>query len=238
MSAIINPFIRGFNHLTTQRQLVITYEDDCPPAFRPLHESQAHLRDDEIRQHPCIFCDGFALITEGQTVPDVIEAQCTGIGIVRTVVYAVMANDTGHPMHVGDTYSAESAATLIHRLHFMTGHYSRCWEISSAHISRQALAGLGAMADIATPSGLLFEAFRLPYSHAVGVKLIATPWTSENLRDITDQNATQLRQEHMAAGLPGSLVNVLHLAALADTRILIFDPDAPALEGLLLHDHG
>jgi len=85
---------------------------------------------------------------------------------------------------------------------------------------------------------LLFEAFRLPYSHAVGVKLIATPWTSENLRHITDQNATQLRQEHMAAGLPGSLVNVLHLAALADTRILIFDPDAPALEGLPLHDHG
>ena len=42
----------------------------------------------------------------------------------------------------------------------------------------------------------------------------------------------------MAAGLPGSLVNVLHLAALADTRILIFDPDAPALEGLPLHDHG
>jgi hypothetical protein len=36
--------------------------------------------------------------------------------------------------------------------------------------------------------------------------------------------------------MPESLVNVLLLAALADVRILIFDADAPVLDGLPLYE--
>jgi hypothetical protein len=46
----------------------------------------------------------------------------------------------------------------------------------------------------------------------------------------------QLRQEHRAKGMPESLVEVLHLAALADVRMLVFDADAPVLDGLPLYD--
>ena len=91
------------------------------------------------------------------------------------------------------------------------------------------------MADTQTPSGLLFTAFHIPCSPAVGVKLIATPWTSANLLQVEGITAEQLRQEHLAQGTPPSLVEVLHQAATVDVRILILDCDAATLNGLALY---
>ncbi|HMW53941.1 MAG TPA: ABC transporter substrate-binding protein, partial [Rhodocyclaceae bacterium] len=108
--------------------------------------------------------------------------------------------------------------------------------ISSAHITEEAGRYLANLADIATPSGFLFVAFRIPYSPAIGVKLIATPWTDANLQLVEDITAEELRQEHWTRGMPESLMEVLHLAALADVRMLVFDADAPVLDGLPLYD--
>lgn len=230
-----NPFFRGYQNLCIDRSLYITYEDDCPPVWRPLHPSQAHLPDDQVARFPCVFNNDFALITEGQDIPEHLDAQCQTEGVVRTVVYAVSGDDSGQPIHVGDTYSEEAAREVVRRLSFETGFYSRCWEISSAHLTAEAGRFLAELADIATPSGFLFIAFRIPYSPAIGVKLIATPWTDANLQPIEGITAEQLRQEHRNKGMPESLVEVLHLAAVADVRMLVFDADAPILEGLTLY---
>lgn len=230
-----NPFLRGYQKLRIDRTLCITTEDDCPPVWRPLHPSQAHLPNDQIALFPCVFNNDFALITEGQDIPEDLEARCQTEGVVRTVVYAVSGDDSGQPVHVGDTYSAEAAREVVRRLSFETGFYSRCWEISSAHLTPEAGRFLAELADIATPSGFLFVAFRIPYSPAIGVKLIATPWTDANLQLIEDITAEQLRQEHRNKGMPESLVEVLHQAAVADVRMLVFDADAPILEGLTLY---
>ncbi|MBB4845142.1 hypothetical protein HNP55_003688 [Paucibacter oligotrophus] len=230
-----NPFLRGYQNLRIDRTLCITYEDDCPPVWRPLHPSQAHLPNDQIALFPCVFNNDFALITEGQDIPEDLDAQCQTEGVVRTVVYAVSGDDSGQPVHVGDTYSEEAAREVVRRLSFETGFYSRCWEISSVHLTAEAGRFLAELADIATPSGFLFVAFRIPYSPAIGVKLIATPWTDANLQPIEGITAEQLRQEHRNKGMPESLVEVLHLAAVADARMLVFDADAPILEGLTLY---
>ncbi|HAY11675.1 MAG TPA: ABC transporter substrate-binding protein [Thauera sp.] len=231
-----NPFLRGYQNLRIDRSLCITHEGDCPPVWRPLHPSQAHLPDDQVALFPCVFNNDFALITEGQDIPDDLEAQCQTEGVVRTVVYAVSGDDSGQPVHVGDTYSKEAAREVVRRLSFETGFYSRCWEISSAHLTPEAGRFLAELADIATPSGFLFVAFRIPYSPAIGLKLIATPWTDANLQHVEGISAEQLRQEHRAKGMPESLVEALHLAALADVRILVFDADANVLDGLPLYD--
>ncbi len=235
MSPNSNPFLRGYQNLSIDRSLCITYEYYCPPAWRPLHPSQAHLPDDQVALFPCVFNNDFALITEDQDIPEDLDAQCQTEGVVRTVVYAVSGDDFGQPVHVGDTYSEEAAREVVRRLSFETGFYSRCWEISSAHLTPAAGRFLAELADIATPSGFLFVAFRIPYSPAIGVKLIATPWTDANLQLIEGITAEQLRQEHRNKGMPESLVEVLHLAAVADARMLVFDADAPILEGLTLY---
>ena len=236
MSQTPNPFIRGYQNLHVVRTLCITYEDDSPPVWRRLHPSQAHLLDDQIAQFPCILCNDFALITEGQEVGDDLEAQCQTEGIVRSVVHAILGGDAGQPIHIGDTYAAEDAREVVRRLTFETGFYSRCWEISTAHITEEAGCYLTELADIATPIGFLFVAFRIPYSPAIGVKVIATPWTDANLQYVEGITAEQLRQEQCDKGMPESLVNVLLLAAQADVRILIFDADAPVLDGLPLYE--
>ncbi len=38
-----NPFARGYDNLHIELLLLITYENDCPLCFRPVHDSQAHL---------------------------------------------------------------------------------------------------------------------------------------------------------------------------------------------------
>jgi hypothetical protein len=231
-----NPFVRGYQGLSVRRLLAITYEDDCPSTYLPLHPSQAHLRDDQVQLFPCVFCDDFALITEGQTIPDELDGKCRHTGIVRTVIYAVMADDFGTPVHVGDTYSEAAAREVVRRLTFETGHYSRCWEISSGHLPEATRQYLEALAGARTVTGLLFEAFWVPDSDAVGVKLIATPWTGANLESVEGRDARALHNEQVDACVPEPLIAVMELAALADVRMLIFDPNAPVLEGLALYD--
>ena len=231
-----NPFLRGYQNLRIDRSLCVTYEDDCPPVWRPLHPSQAHLPDDQVALFPCVFNNDFALITEGQVIPGDLEAQCQSEGVVRTVVYAISGDDFGQPVHVGDTYSEEAAREVVRRLSFETGFYSRCWEISSAHLTGDAGRFLAELADIATSTLFLFIAFRIPYSPAIGLKLIATPWTDENLRAVEGITAKRLMQEHRKKGMPESLMHVLHLAALADVRMLVFDADAQVLDGLPIYD--
>ena len=173
---------------------------------------------------------GAALMAECDAVEGV-----SGEGVVGAVVYAIHGDDfDGRPVHVGDTYSAEAAREVVQRLSFETGYYSRCWEVSSAHISHETGQYLANLADLATPEAFLFVAFRVPYSPAIGVKLISTPWTDQHLQDVEGITAEQLRQEHRSKGMPDDLAQILALAGQADVRILILDADAPVLPGLPL----
>lgn len=233
-----NPFARGYDHLHIERLLMITYEDDYPPCFRPVHASQPHLLDHELQLFPCQFNDDFALISEGQSIADELEEHCQSTGLVRQVTYAVMGEMLNERYHVGDLYSLEEAQATVHRLSFETGHYSRAWEISTAHLSEEALRYLESLAGNYNfrPTGLLFEPFTLKDCNGIGCKLIGTPWTDDNLVKIEGCPYSSLRQEQLDAGTPVALVNVLYLAALADVRLLIFDPDAAVLEGLAIFD--
>ncbi|MBS7425962.1 ABC transporter substrate-binding protein [Pseudomonas syringae] len=233
-----NPFVRGYDNLSIERLLLITYANDCPPCFRSIHDSHAHLPDDALELFPCLFNDDFALISEGQFIPDELDECCPSTGLVRQVVYSVTGEMLSERHHVGDLYSLEEAQAMVHRLKFETGHYSRAWEISTAHLTEEALEYFERRASNfnSGPTGLLFEPFALRDCNGVGCKLISTPWTDDNLVKIEDNPYSSLRQEQLDAGTPEALVNVLYLAALADVRLLIFDPDAAVLDGLAIYD--
>ncbi|MFI8748038.1 ABC transporter substrate-binding protein [Pseudomonas sp. NPDC077186] len=235
MNSPINPFTRGYHGFDIQRVAVIGYDDRCPVTYLPLHASQNHVPDAQLIHRRCIFSDDFVLVTEGQEVAPELDALCSGTGMILAVLYSIYGDDNGAPSHIGDAQTLESAREVVQRLSFETGHYSRCWEISSAHVTEGAMRYLEDMAATKTPTGLLFVAFPIPCSPAVGVKLIATPWTSANLLQVEGIKAEQLRQEHLAQRVPPSLVEVLHQAATADVRVLILDGDAATLDGLRLY---
>ena len=231
-----NPFVRGYWNLRVVRTLSVSYEDASPHVWRSIHPSQEHLSDGDLISSPCIVTNDFAFIRNGS---ETIDAECdageggSGEGVVGAVVYAIHGEDLeGRPVHIGDAYSAEAAREAMQRLSFETGFYSRCWEISSAHITEATGQYLSGLADLATPEAFLFIAFRVPYSPAIGVKLISTPWTDENLGRAEGITAELLRQEHKIKGMPDDLAQILELAGQADVRILILDADAPVLDGL------
>ncbi|ASV34873.1 DUF5983 family protein [Pseudomonas reactans] len=233
-----NPFARGYDNLHIERLLLITYEDDCPPCCRPVHDAQAHLPDDELQLFPCLFNDDFAVISEGQSISDDLDERCQSTGLVRQVIYAVTGEMLNERHHLGDLYSLEEAQAMVHRLSFETGHYSRAWEISTAHLPEEAMLYLEGWISHSAPrqTGLLFEFFTLHDCSGIGCKLIGTPWTDDNLVKIEGRPYSSLRQDQLDAGTPEALVNVLYLAALADVRLLIFDPDAAVLDGLAIFD--
>lgn len=229
-----NPFARGYHNLHVERLLLVTFEDDCPPCFRPLHDSQAHLPDNELQLFPCVFNDDFALISEGQSIPEELGERCQSTGLVCQVFYAVIGEVLNEQYR--DLYSLQEAQAVIHRLNFETGHYSRAWEISTVHLPEEALLYLEGAVSAPKQTGLLFELFRVPDCDGIGCKLIGTPWTDENLQNIEGKPYSNLRQEQIDAGTPEVLVKVLYLAALADVRLLIFDPSAAVLSGLDVFD--
>ncbi|SEB47025.1 hypothetical protein SAMN04490193_1409 [Pseudomonas marginalis] len=199
-----NPFARGYGNLHIERLLLITYANNCPPCFRSIHESQAHLLDDALERFPCVFNDDAALISEGQSIPDELEECFQSTGLVRQVVYAVTGEMLDERHHVGDLYSLEEAQAMVHRLSFDTGHYSRAWEISTAHLTDDALRHLESRVGNvdSKPTGLLFEPFALSDCNGVGCKLIGTPWTDDNLVQIEGNPYASLRQEQLDAGTP------------------------------------
>jgi hypothetical protein len=145
MSQNPNPFLRGYWNLKIVRTLSISHEDGSPHVWRNIHQSQEHLSDEELVSSSCIVTSDFAVVSNGpDPVSAEVLAECdagegvSGQGVVGAVVYAIHGDDfDGRPVHVGDTYSAEAAREVVQRLSFETGYYSRCWEISSAHISRR-----------------------------------------------------------------------------------------------------
>jgi hypothetical protein len=233
-----NPFARGFESLHIERLLLITYADDCPPCFRPLHESQGHLQDHELQLFPCVFNDDFALVSEGRTIPVDLDECCQSRGLVRHVIYAVIGEVLSERYHIGDLYSLAAAQAVIHRLSFETGRYSQAWEISTLHLPEETVRYLVDWINRSPPrqTGLLFEPFALPDCCGLGCKLICTPWTDEHLMDFDGTSYGELRQEQLAAGVPEALVRILYLAGLADTRFLSFDPSASTLPGLPVYD--
>lgn len=62
----------------------------------------------------------------------------------------------------------------------------------------------------------------------------ATPWTTSHLKCLEEHPAS-LRYEQLRTDAPTPLVDVLHLAAQADVRFLIFAPDAGILDGLPIY---
>ena len=85
-------------------------------------------------------------------------------------------------------------------------------------------------------TGLLFEPFALTDCNGVGCELIGTPWIDDNLMKIEGRPYSSLKQEQLDAGTPVALIRVLYLAALADVRLLVFDPDATVLDGPAIFD--
>lgn len=119
---------------------------------------------------------------------------------------------------------------------FETVHYGRAFEICSGHLPEEDWMEIQHLPEHADTSLLLFECFTLPDSDAVGFKLIGTPWIDEHLCNVMGYGLSTLQAKQAEEAFPTEVIKLLTLAAQADVRFLIFDPNAFVLEGLPLYD--
>jgi len=232
-----NPFLaRGFQRLSIQRLVSISTDPGTPLLHLPLHPSQDHVQDEIFNQCPINYGDQFALKADEPYAPSSLLASCPYIGWVQAVVHALVTEVDGKTITICDTYSKDAAQALIKRISFDNDVFSRCWEISTAHVCQQSLIHLHDLAQSNRPSTRLFDVFRVPVGNLIGIKLLNTPWTDSNLKILEGKTAQELHEEHERSGIPSMLLNVLHLAGEADVRFLFLDPDGFILHGLPVHD--
>ncbi len=223
-----NPFLRGFQDLSYERVVQISYANDYPPCYRSLHPALNDLPDDGINFQPCRFDDDFAVITDGESAPEYFRMPCPADGTIIQVLYQVTGLHHGRRKHASDLPSEEAAQQLIEQLSFATGHYSRSWEISSAHLPVEEFKYLQMCAWCRSPSGF-FECFELSSNNAVGCKLYSTPWLKNIAAGGSYCSAEEVTARLRAEHVPPVLLRLLLLAGEADIRILIFDPDGALL---------
>lgn len=226
-----NPFIRGYLAIVSERVLMIIYDDKQPPCYRTVHPSQIHLSDEEIEHLSCRFNDDTVLIDANPKPDPDLEAHCLSEGTVAAVIYQVTADHFGSAVHLGDFTSEAAAQSAILQMAFETGHYSRSWEISSAHVPQPDLWTLYYPAGSRRSMGY-FECFSLPSSTAIGFKLYSTPWSADPSRPSFDASSSDVEERMRDEGVPEALIKILLLAGEADVRFLFLDPDAAVLPGL------
>jgi hypothetical protein len=226
-----NPFARGYLAMVSERVRMIIYDDKQPPCYRTLHPSQLHLSDEHIEHLACRFNDDMVWVgTDPKPDPD-LEAQCMSEGTVAAVIYQVTADHFGNAVHLGDFPTEAAAQSAILQMAFETGHYSRSWEISSAHVPQPDLWTFCFPASSGRSMGY-FECFSLPGSTAVGFKLYSTPWSTNPSRRSFDASSSDVEARMRSEGVPEALIRILLLAGEADVRFLFLDPDAEAVPGL------
>lgn len=231
LPSLPNPFARGFHNLSYERVLQISYDDAYPPCYRSLHPAQKQLPDEAICLQPCLFDDDCAFITDSERMPESVQMPSPASGQVISVVYQIIGHQLGRPQHLGDVANEETARYLLEQWSFATGHYSRSWEISCAHLPADELEYLRQRVLYGSPAGF-FECFILPHSHAVGCKLYTPPWKMEI--DSGGSGTAEVQARMSEDHVPSTLLQLLLLAGEADARFLIFDPDAAPLAELPL----
>lgn len=148
---------------------------------------------------------------------------------LRELSYVIHAQEGQSSIILGIRPTLESAQQIVRRLSFETGHFSRCWEISAAHLPEDVFNRL--FLTRSEPRRLQLEFFENTDQSIIGCKLLNTPWTDKHLCLINTSSA-ELRQQQLEYGLSAEFVEILHLAGQADVRFLLFDPDAAPLDGL------
>lgn len=237
MQLSTNPFERGYSRFTITRTLLIDQRNSDILYRRQVHPVQAYLPDADMIGKFCKCDDEFALLPECGDYPQEFLRGRPYPGWVGSVVYSISAADGKCAIPLADAHALASAEALVSQLKFQTGHYNRCWEINSEHIPYWARTWMkNYIRETIQPPEVFFQAFeisnpRKPY--ALGFRLLNTPWTNDHLSNL-NLDSQSLQNQQQSYEIPMPILDILHMAAMADIRVLIFDPLAPTLAGLPL----
>jgi len=116
---------------------------------------------------------------------------------------------------------------------FYKRHCQLAVEINLKHLPPDAneyLKGTG------KSGGVLFDRVTVANTRSVAFRLRGTPWTDESLKWLIGFDKAELRKRFLADEMPTTLATLLMRAGEAGVRYLVFDTNAPVLEGWRVYD--
>lgn len=225
-----NPFFHGVTKPTINRLLMIRPNGDAPVVYRQISKRQQSLADHEIVGSACHIYADYAEVIGARIAHASDDSDFSGE--VVQVLYSVEGYCGTQIIHLGDYSTADQARQAIDKV-ASTCETPLCWEISIGHVCEDAAQWLMKKAGALPDDSLYVDMARM--GDVFVIKIIAAPWDDKSLA-ADGTTAAELKQEQKAAGLPDSLVELLHLASQAKVRILILDQDAAILKGLPVYD--
>lgn len=220
-----------------QRVLALLDCETNELVFVPLHEDQDYLRPVSITEK-IYFNEQFALVANDTLIPNELWLACPREGQFLKHCYQVIDTRNGlENIPLGIYLDRASAQSMIDRL-VNSSRYGKIWEISVDHLTPVAFSYLHlALIKQMDYQAFNFELFYFPgvTERCVAIKLMATPWTDDNLFHQCGFTAHTLMMRQLQAGLPESFITLLHQAAQEDVRILVFDPLEDPVNGLKIY---
>jgi len=233
-----NPFLVGYSQLRYQRYVRIIDDEGFPLADTySLHPSQENLPDEVIYERACLHNYGSVyVLLNGQDVPESIKKKYGYQASIHEITYEITGRKGPAISFIGETHHLKSAKRLMNELPFNGYNYGRYWEISYGHLTDEDHEFMEAHSI--SPQGKqisevqLVDIFRLPFMEGYGIRLESTPWTNRRVKRATGMDMAALRKSHEDIGMPVCLMNILHMAGVADARILFFNDIAYETPGL------
>ena len=206
--------------------------------FVPLHEEQDYLRPVSITEK-IYFNQKFALVANDSSIPEELWPLCPREGRFLKHCYQVIEVGNGlEKNNLGLYLDRASAQSRVDQL-ICSSSYEKVWEISVEHITTDAHDYLHqAIITQKDYQALNIELFTFPgvIEHCVAVKLLATPWTDDNLLNHFGYTTQALIARQQQTGLPDCFITLLHKVAQEEVRILVLDPLVDPIIGLEIYD--
>jgi hypothetical protein len=231
-----NPFDLGFTAPEIHRVLEIEINEFVSPLLRRVHPMQDNWFEDCFVGNPCHYSQTHAwTYTKRQEPEEEILRAMPDSGKVVGVRYALTARDRIEmEVNLGFYPTYGLALNALKRVNPERTPFARAWEITDRHLDKDDLTFLKEKSG----SGGKFYTVHSPLSlGGIAVELIATPWTNANLNELFGLRVRDLVREQLQSGMPKNLLKILHLAARANIRYLIFRVGGVELSELEVFEH-
>lgn len=234
-----NPFQQGFSDFKIER-LAMVYTQDLPWCLHhaSIHPSHEAMKDFEFENQEAVFDDHHVSLKRCASKARLDE--CRYRGQLIKIIYRVLATEYASQVIIGQALSLLEAERMIYNIQIQTGHYNRCFEISSSHLPANDLRDLKERAEEIpqiVDAPFLLDLFLINNERNdnfdLGIRLNRTPWTEDDLlQKVLCSGSTDLREDYLEDGLSTQLIDLLLLAGKADVRLIIFSDNAPILPRL------
>lgn len=232
-----NPFTKGYERFSIERMLVISSENSDRLIYLEMPMDLQSKQDSFFFGKACLFDQERAYLLD-----DLEKAASKQIqsGKIVSVVYHIEGYNGIYRCHIGDAITLDAAQDVVKQLSFMPGHFERCWHISTQHLSRFAFTLLQELFYEKNPDNTLLEVFPMHNGQSIGIQFFYSKSLHRRMHlqnklyafsDCKDKLDRLFRNPP-----PECLIDVLTLAYIARTSVLIISDQYPVVQGLPTFD--